>query len=736
MEEVSVAAHEGAVMGGRLETRSRRLDALAVAIVVLAVVAQAGSSLMEFTLPAARGAAYGSALSNFLTGLANLLLAGLGALVVRRRRGNVIGWTLLSAVVVQIAGNVLAAYDIYALQRNLPGGDVVAGIQSYSWMLEVGLLVLFPALLFPDGRLLSRRWRPLAWVSGAAVILGYLGRTFGPTADTYVLPGGHPPKVMSGALSLVLKVFGLGIIVMAACLAAGVVVLILRYRRGDDVVRHQVRWLLVAVVLFVVPFVLHFVLLVATGHDSYLLADLSLLGLTGIPIAAAIAILRYRLYDIDVVISRALVYGALAVIISAVYVGIVVGLGTLVGGGGRPNLALSIAATAVVAVGFQPVRERLQKLANRLVYGRRATPYEVLSEFSSRVAESYGGEEVLPRMARVLAEGTGAERAEVWLRAGAELRRAALWPNGGHGAGNHVLEILGQIAPPIPGADAAVPVRHQGELLGVLAIAKRRGEVLTPIEEKLLDDLANQAGLVLKKARLAAELQASLEDLRASRHRLVKAQDDERRKLERNLHDGAQQNLVAIKVKLGLAELLTQRDPQKARATLGQLKADTDEALETLRDLARGIYPPLLADKGVAAALESQARKATIPVEVVAEAGARYPQDIEAALYFCALEALQNVQKYAGPTRAVVALRAVGDGLVLEVQDDGVGFDVQHQARGSGLTNMQDRIEALGGSLQVTSHPGRGTTVRAELPAPGAGLRPVSLTAGGEVVAG
>jgi signal transduction histidine kinase len=207
-----------------------------------------------------------------------------------------------------------------------------------------------------------------------------------------------------------------------------------------------------------------------------------------------------------------------------------------------------------------------------------------------------------------------------------------------------------------------------------------------------------------------------LEDLRASRQRLVAAQDEERRRLERNLHDGAQQNLVAIKVKLGLAEMFAEKDPARAKATLAKLKADTDEALETLRDLARGIYPPLLADKGLAVALESQARKATVPVEIKVDGLTRYPQDIEAAVYFCCLEALQNVQKYAGAKQAIVRLEADDGSLRFEVEDDGAGFDAANARKGSGLTNMADRLDALGGDLDVDSAPGRGTLLRGRLP--------------------
>ena len=398
------------------------------------------------------------------------------------------------------------------------------------------------------------------------------------------------------------------------------------------------------------------------------------------------------------------------------YVGIVVGVGTLVGSGGQPNLVLSIVATAVVAVAFQPVRERLQKIANRLVYGKRATPYEVLSQFSERVAETYAADEALPKMARVLAEGTGSAEARVWLRSASTLRTAAMWPSrDGTLPVEDPVPVQGDALPALT-AETAVPVRHQGALLGALSVTKRIGESLTPIEEKLLDDLAHQAGLVLKNVGLTAELLQRLEELRASRQRLVAAQDEERRRLERNLHDGAQQNLVALKVKLGLAEALAKKDPAKSKELLAELKADADEALETLRDLARGIYPPLLADKGLVAAVESQARKATLPVEVSADGIGRYPQDIEAAVYFCCLEALQNIQKYAGARNATVLLNEIGGSLTFEVEDNGKGFDPATVRHGRGLTNMADRVDALGGTIEVDSEPGAGARLRGCIP--------------------
>jgi len=210
-----------------------------------------------------------------------------------------------------------------------------------------------------------------------------------------------------------------------------------------------------------------------------------------------------------------------------------------------------------------------------------------------------------------------------------------------------------------------------------------------------------------------------IEDLRASRQRLVAAQDGERRKIERNIHDGAQQQLVALSVKLRLADALVERDVSKARETLAQLQGELHVALENLRDLARGIYPPLLADQGLAAALEAQARKSPVLVRVEPDGVGRYAPEIEATVYFCALEALQNVAKYAQASTATVRLHA-GDGtLQFEVADDGLGFDPASTGYGTGLQGMADRLDAAGGSLRVTSATGAGTVITGVVPITG-----------------
>jgi signal transduction histidine kinase len=275
--------------------------------------------------------------------------------------------------------------------------------------------------------------------------------------------------------------------------------------------------------------------------------------------------------------------------------------------------------------------------------------------------------------------------------------------------------MTGDELPPFDGA-RAFPVTHQGELLGALTVSMPASDPLTPDQEKLLRDLAAQAGLVLRNVALTADLRARLEELRASRQRLVTAQDEERRRLERNIHDGAQQQLVAIGVKLGLARTLLDRDPAKVGEILEGLQGENQQALEDLRDLARGIYPPLLADKGLAAALQAQARKSPMSVEVEPDGVGRYSQEAEAAVYFCVLEALQNVAKYAQASRTVVRLATADGGLRFEVEDNGKGFDPERTPRGSGLTNMSDRLAAIGGDIEVQSRPGRGTVVAGRVP--------------------
>jgi len=322
----------------------------------------------------------------------------------------------------------------------------------------------------------------------------------------------------------------------------------------------------------------------------------------------------------------------------------------------------------------------------------------------------------------VLADATGAARAQVWLADGGRLRLEAAYPADNQDEPERrrvAIALPRQGLPAFPGATMAFEVSHGGERLGALALAKRPGEALTLVEERLAAQLAAQAGLVLRNAGLTGQLKERMAELRASRRRIVEAADGERRRLERNIHDGAQQQLVALSVMARLAETSVDSDKEGARALLVQAQADATGALENLQDLARGIYPPLLAEHGLAAALETQARRSPVPVTVEADRLGRYPQEAEAAVYFCVLEALQNVAKYAAASRATVRLAGPsGTGGIVEfsVTDDGTGFDPGAAGYGTGLQGMADRMAALGGDLQVRSQPGYGTRVTGQLP--------------------
>jgi signal transduction histidine kinase len=638
--------------------------------------------VLNFRTPLPPGVS--SVLSDAALILAFLPYAVVGALIVSRQPTNRIGWLFLVSGLLMGIGLTAFEYAIYGDLTNpgsLPGTSWA--LRTNQWVGPIPFLTYaFLFLLFPDGHLPSRRWRPVALL--AVLSIGWLeANSVAPDA----IPLG-PARELT-------------VVAMLLCASAPLV----RYRRSESDERHQIKWFAFAgvpAVALLLPG------LFANLPDAVFVPFVVVTA--AVPIAAAIGIFKYRLYDIDVIIDKTLVYGGLAAFITAVYVVVVVVVGTFVGA----TEVLSLVATAIVAVAFQPMRLRVQGVARRIVYGDLATPYETLSTFAERLSQTYSIDDVLPNMARILAEGTGASRAEVWLRMGSELRQSASWP-----------PTDGPRPPPVPLRDGVhekivqasrveltsreTDVRYQGQLLGALVVAKSPYERFTPAEEKLLADLSSQAGLVLRNVALIA-------DLRASRQRLVSAQDDERRKIERNLHDGAQQQLVALTVKMRLIEGMVGRDPQKVAELAHEVAGETGEALESLRELAHGIYPPLLAQEGLAAALESHARKAPLPVNVSADGISRYPQDLEAAVYFCCLEALQNVTKYANASRAWVNLSHEAGGLRFEVGDDGKGFDRSAVDVGSGLQGMADRLEALGGALDVISTPGRGTTVVGSLP--------------------
>ena len=624
----------------------------------------------------------------------SLAVPAVGLVLAYKRPANRIGWLLLAA---GLGAGLWDFWESYARHALVAAhGSVLAG-RAFAWLASWFLAVAvgplaFVFVLFPDGKLRSPRWRPAAWFVGGAFTLAAAALLVNATrfwSDPFsTAQEGSPLDVCAALLMLA------GLLVSVA---AAVVRFVLS--AGDE--RQQLKWFAVAAVLVLVTFVPTFTSNSAAGNALNSLALLCLF------VAIGVAVLKYRLYEIDIVISKALLYASLAAFITAVYIGLVAGVGTLAGDRGSPVLAA--VAAAVVAVLFQPVRGWAGRLANRVVYGRRATPYQVLSDFGRRIGGAFASDEVLPQMARTVAAATGAERVVVWLRVGGELRAEASSDGSWRGGPVPVGDDGGGL-PVLPGAGLSVPVLHQGVLLGAVSVAMPRGEPLRPAGEQLVADVASQAGLVLANAGL-------FEDLRASRQRLVTAQDEARRRLERNLHDGAQQDLVALAIKLQLADGAVEDDPAQTKELLGELKADAAGALENLRDLARGIYPPLLADLGLSAALNAQAVKSPLPVTVSAAGIGRFAQDIEAAVYFCCLEALQNTAKYASAAAARICLHSEDGTLRFTVSDDGAGYDTRGTPMGAGQRNMADRLAALGGRLDIHSAPARGTTITGQLAA-------------------
>ena len=625
----------------------------------------------------------------------DLTIPGLAYLVASRRPRNPIGWLALTAGLVLAASTFCTSYAlhaIYAAPGSLPGARAALWFVNSFALVPIGTVV-FLFLLFPTGRLRSRRWVPVAWfeavILAVALVASIVEATRYYSRPLTIYGGGQAPALLQVENLLI-----------PVAILLSVISLIVRFVKSTGDERLQLKWFATAAVLVlltIIPAAL------TNSAAASVLLNVALFCMNG---AVALAILKYRLYDIDIVISKALQYGALAAFITAVYAALVVGVGAAAGD--QHSIYLSALAAAIVAVAFQPVRQRAALVANRLVYGRRATPYQVLSQFAHRIGGAYADDDVLPQMARMVAAGTGARRVVVWLRVGGELRPGATAGDPGADPDPVLLPAGDPALPALPDCDTSVPIRYQGELLGALAIAMPRDEPLRPASAQLVADVAAQAGPVLSNAGLISEL-------RESRQRLVTAGDEARRRLERNLHDGAQQDLVALAIKLKIAGGVL-GDDAEARELLEELQADTAAALENLRALARGIYPPLLADLGLVAALNAQAGKSPVPVTVRAEGIGRFPQDTEAAVYFCCLEALQNTAKYARAAAARISLSAADGALTFAVSDDGAGYDSARTPMGSGLRNMADRLTALGGRLEVRSAPGAGTTVTGQLP--------------------
>jgi signal transduction histidine kinase len=529
--------------------------------------------------------------------------------------------------------------------------------------------------------------------------------------------------------------------VVVALAAAGISSV--RYRKARGLARQRMQWFgwatTVGAVLAVVSGALR--LLLDWPDDPAIVVAVATIA---IPIALAFGASAYTA-RIDRLLQHTISIAGLVGLVAVIYLLVVLGFGEIPEPGDeRQLLALAMVAAAVTALLYMPTRARLQDLAARVVYGERHAPDEVLRTFGSRMTRAVPMEELLLQAAESLRKTFALDAVEVWTGQAGSYERTVSDPERGQARmtiGAKELPVMARAGVTGPawmriwlptmleGREGSMvrlaPVSHQGEVLGFVIVERTNAaDVFGQEEERVLTELARTIGIALHNVQLDSALQQTLdevrrqaEDLRASRERIVKSADDARRTLERNLHDGAQQHVVALAVKAKLIKNLLEKNPDASKQMLDELGGDIQEAVQQLRDLAHGIFPPLLVDRGLESALSSVATKAAIPTEVRAENLNRYKPEIETAVYFCAMEALQNAGKHAGEgSSAVITVREEEGALLFSVADDGEGFDAAGIGLGAGFVNMQDRVGAVGGTLKVDSAPGKGTKVYARIP--------------------
>lgn len=599
-----------------------------------------------------------------------LTLPALGWLIATRRPENVLGWLLLAIALCSGLGGLGVGYLLH-FGATAPGRDL-ALVAAALFGVHYGLMWIFVPLLFPDGRLPSPRWRPVAWLGGVCIAVRTAGVLFAPgqvdedvpIANPLALPGvaGAVAKIMAGAGTIATPV-------LAACALGALAV---RWRAATPAERRPLRWLTAGILLNGAGFVA--ALTVGEQHEYWTgFAVLSLLG--AVPAALGVALVRHRLLDIRVVVRGSFAYGLLWAAIALVYVSVATAFGVVAGE--RLPVAVAVMLAVLVTLAFQPVRARLESLADKLVFGARPTAAQVLTRTSAVLDSLTESSSQLQHLAHVARSALGTAWVAVELADGARA-----------GAGAVAGEPVGR-----------APIRSEGRDAGELRCGPKIEGRFTERDQSLLAALAAQAGLALRGARLAA--------------RLVHAQETERRRIERNIHDGVQQQIVALIAGLEVARTVPPRPEGLLR-----LREQARAILEDLRELAAGIHPTALAQGGLAEAVEERCDRLPVDVELMVDDGLRqrrFPDDIEGAAYFTIGEALANAMKHAGASLVRVRLAERDGRLLLEVSDDGVGFEPRRVAR-RGLGPLADRISALDGNLDVDSTPGKGTRVSAWIP--------------------
>ena len=558
---------------------------------------------------------------------------------------------------------------------------------------------------YPDG-FVERSWQRLALGCSWVVLLGpplaLLASPVAPMSpyDTVDLTAPNPYAV--SWLSWLAEPAAWLAVNSWWVVAVGVLVFSARFVAADTAGRAQMRVFFLVVLGLLLYFAGTVALALGAPEDSTVVITLMVLGpLTAILLPGAIiyGILRHRLFDLDLVVRKSVAYGTASLLIAAAYAVIAATPGLMLGN--RVPVSLAVVVTIAAALAFQPLRRRLESAVSKRLFGDRVRQYQLLKNLGTTMEQTAELDELLPRLAHAVRDGIGASWVQVRLL---------------DGDGSWLGEPVG-VAGEVTGESAAdVDLVRAGELLGRVDLGPKPGGYAAA-DLELLTTVATQATTAVANVRLASQLKEGLEELSTSRVRLIAAQDAERRRIERDLHDGIQQEVVALIAGLRLARNRLSRD-QLTAVELTDLQDQAREMLRDLRELAHGIHPPVLSDNGLVAALESRATRFPISVQILADDGLRaerFSEDVEGTAYFVACESLTNVAKHAGTGGARIRLSHPGSRLCLVVEDDGRGFE-PNGARSGGLANIRDRVEALHGRLTIESRLGAGTSVRAELP--------------------
>lgn len=673
-----------------------------------------------------------SSLEFTLNGLMALLalqgLATIGLVVILRGANRRFGWLMLATGIMSQLNEFATVYSAYGLlvapEADIPLAQVGAWLQNL-WVINLSLLFIYMPLLFPDGALPSPRWKPIFRFITLFLILFVLVLAFADLPLTNIfLEAETPVRNPFGIISVdfipspVARAIRIAAgVLFGASLLAAMASLVFRWRGAGREVRQQLKWLLYALGLLVALRVVDWFApaLLDSTDIAYaferIIRYAQLLVLVGMVLALGFAVLKYRLYDIDLIINRTLVYGTLTAIVAGGYVLVVTGLGAIVPSEGI--LLPSLVATGIIAALFAPLRERLQRSVNRLMFGERDDPYVVLSQLGRRLSSAAAPAAILQSVVETIAEALKLPYVAIQLE-----QRGSHNTTSDSGFGVQFEAEYGEAA----GDQIALPLVHQNEVVGRLVVAPRApGESLSPRDRQLLEDVAHQTGAAAHAVRLTADLQRS-------RRQLVTAREEERRRLRRDLHDGLGPTLASHTLKLDTAMDLIPEDPDAAIAQLQELYGQTQEIVAEIRRLVHQLRPPTLDDLGLVGAVEAhiQHNRRTangLRIAVVAPPAGlpSLPAAVELAAYRITMEAVTNVVRHAGAEYCRVRFDLQNDPkrttLRIEISDDGQGLP-QRPRHGVGMSSMRERAEELGGRLVVEAAGGKGTRVCAELPLP------------------